>query len=353
MFLLLLHLSPRLCSSKAIYPAPTIRITNSSNPRHVLVHWDPALSAGVAWDTTLTPTIHVEIQTSIENNFLPANTIIFSSPASAESMQIDLPDSTFTSVSYFRMRIANSTTSDGKDWSPTNQKWTVASECDDYLHVEKNDDPTQWLCQVCPEGASCEYANTDMDIKAKFSYQHIEGRLNESFHRCRVKQACLGMRMTEFVPDLYQGRLRKNSSTFELTPVLDLARVNVRPPRCNYELGYMNSVLCERCGTGFVKLTSNRQCEECGSKENKKWLLVGIGTTIMFFLFLMIASRIRSRSRSKTLHSSLKRICITHIQLLAYIMSLNVPWPYFVSFVFYFFTAVSVHVLTGAAAACF
>ena len=123
--------------------------------------------------------------------------------------------------------------------------------------------------------------------------------------------------------------------------------------RCNYEQGYvLGSRLCERCGTGYVKLTSNRFCEKCGSKENKKWLLVGIGSTIAFFLFLMIASRIRSRATSKSLHSSLKRICITHIQLLSYIMGLNVPWPYFVLFVMYFVTAVVSNSAPMAATEC-
>jgi hypothetical protein len=160
------------------------------------------------------------------------------------------------------------------------------------------------------------------------------------------------MRMQEYLPNLYRGQLYKNATTTELGDMVDLARTNVDLPRCNYEQGYMKSILCERCGTGYVKLISNRECQLCGTKESKKWLLVGIGSTIVFFLFLMIASRIRSRANAKSLHSSLKRICITHIQLLSYIMGLNVPWPYFILFIMYFLTAVVSNSAPMAATEC-
>lgn len=97
---------------------------------------------------------------------------------------------------------------------------------------------------------------------------------------------------------------------------------------------------------------SNGQCDPCGTRDSKKWFLVGIGLTIGFFLFLMIATRIRSRANNKSLHSSIKRICITHIQLLSYIMALNVPWPFFIVFVFYFVTAVVSNSAPMAATEC-
>ena len=114
----------------------------------------------------------------------------------------------------------------------------MSGECDDYLHVGMDNNPSTWQCRVCPEGASCEYANTDAQIKAKFSYQRIAvgqanapQHLNESFQRCRVKPACLGLRMREFLPNLYQGALRLNSSTSLVGPMIDLARTNVNPSK--------------------------------------------------------------------------------------------------------------------------
>ena len=41
----------------------------------------------------------------------------------------------------------------------------------------------------------------------------------------------------------------------------------------------------------------------------------------------MIALKMRSSGRKKAAHSTLKRIFLTHIQMIAIVMSLNVPWP--------------------------
>ena len=370
--LLLLLPLPKVDALSPIISAPSLQV-NLSDPRLVHVHWNN----NTAW--TRTPrNATVIVKASKINNFPPMLTHHAHAPARNGVLSMRLPESTFVTMYYFTMGVTTPHTpvSDNdtstftipdKDFSPITGKWPIASDCDDFLNVANIPNPFDanypWACGECPTGASCEYADTDADIKPRFSFQRVDRRLsrtsalplNASFHKCRVPEACLGMRTpkSEVPENIYMGALRLNESSLELGPIVDLARQNIAPSRCNYEMGYTDSLLCERCGTGYVKLTSTNQCEQCGLKEDKIWFLVGIGGTITVFLFLMIASRIRSSSQRRyRWHSSIKRICITHIQILSYIMGLNVPWPEFIVMVFYFFTAVVSNAAPIAATEC-
>ena len=259
LLLLLLFLSSlAMGENTIIYVAPTVRI-NTSFPQQTFVSWDANHHA------SSTSTLQkVVVEASEENNFLPSRTARAIALASSGNISMRMEHSTFDTSYFFRMRLLHHVEQNTTKWSPTNQQWVVSSECDDYLHVGHgsigSDDPSNWICTVCPEGASCEYAKTDADVKSSFSYQRVvldqlKLPLNESFQRCRVRMACLGMRSREFAPDAYRGRLytiKNGTQTKELSEeVVDIARVTINPPRCNTEQGYVDgSILCEKCANG-------------------------------------------------------------------------------------------------------
>jgi hypothetical protein len=239
---LLLSLLLGQARSMLVYPAPIIRV-NATAPKIVIINWKQ--TEGMKKKNSNYK--YIEIQGSEENNFLPSNTMTIRTLAPREYVTMEMSQSTYEKYYFYRIRPIQSLNASKNDnnlfskWSPTNKQWKISNECDDYLSVGNNQDPSKWKCQDCPEGASCEYALTDHDIKAKFSYQRItknsgsdgndDMNLQDSFHRCRVKIACLGLRMREFAPNVYSGKLLINGT--ELGPTVDLARTNVNP-RCNY-----------------------------------------------------------------------------------------------------------------------
>ena len=118
-----------------------------------------------------------------------------------------LSSSAFVTMYYFAIGVVptSSAAISSGEFSPITGKWVVAGDCDDFLNVAGIQNPMDskapWACGECPVGASCEYATTDADILSRFAYQRVDLRLgssslrfNESFHKCRVPEACLGMR---------------------------------------------------------------------------------------------------------------------------------------------------------------
>ena len=279
---------------------PTIRV-NISNPKHVFVEWDKDAS----WIKS-SPQQQAYVKFSDFNNFPNTSTTMLNTSSTSGVLEVDLAVSALEKVYYFAMGLSPNARTPPSVFGEHTAKWTVAGDCDDYVNAGdslyplgyEEADAKPWACAECPTGASCEYASVESGVKARFAYQQVDKRyselsFDESFHRCRTPLACLGLRTpkSEISENLYPGRLYKNMTSKELGDLVDLPRQNVDPPRCNYEQGYVDSLLCERCGRGYVKISSTKSCGKCGSKEGQKWLLVGIGSTIGFFLFLLVASR--------------------------------------------------------------
>ena len=156
------------------------------------------------------------------------------------------------------------------------------------------------VCDPCVEHAFCPRNTTQPVTKAGFwrvpwlSEDHESARLP-----CEVPKACLGP---------------KNIS--------EAAGVQ---PRCNMEFGYTDGPLCSVCRRGYVPLS--RRCYPCPEKSLNAFLLVLAIVFAIGVLLFLIRLRIRTRSSRKSVHSSVKRILMTHVQIIGIVVGLNVPWP--------------------------
>jgi hypothetical protein len=84
-------------------------------------------------------------------------------------------------------------------YSPSSLKWTTAEQCNgaSYLDDKISDTPTDWICQQCPNGASCEANTPYFGVKAMFGYYRIPSTtipktIPNNFTKCLFPGACLG-----------------------------------------------------------------------------------------------------------------------------------------------------------------
>ena len=214
-------------------------------------------------------------------------------------------------------------------------------------------DPLQWRCRPCPEGGTCfDSYITSRTIGPKFGYWKnggahrvpdcsslTEGCLHDPdawFLKCVVPEACLGGPIISGPPP--QGNYA-NLAT------LDYWLKN-RPNTtgCNLALGYKDvcdedegSVgascrKCQQCMDGFSRIKL-AQCQPCGDPA-KGELDAKVGLAlIMLGIFAvfsaMIALKVRSAHRPyrKAVHSTMKRILVSHMQTLSLAYGFNVAWP--------------------------
>ena len=98
---------------------------------------------------------------------------------------------------------------------------------------------------------------------------------------------------------------------------------------CNHFDGYSNkSTRCSTCKPGYASLpNAEGQCVDCGPVGSASVLVVLFAFAVVIMFVIMIALKMRTSGRKKAAHSTLKRTFLTHIQMIAIVMSLNVPWP--------------------------
>jgi heme/copper-type cytochrome/quinol oxidase subunit 2 len=105
--------------------------------------------------------------------------------------------------------------------------------------------------------------------------------------------------------------------------------------------GFANaSRLCQTCGTGYSRSWGST-CVACSDEANQTRDMSGLVILFSFgFLFGilfysgLVALRKRafqndatSKKRKKSMHSTMKRILLSHMQMLNTIIHLSVPWP--------------------------
>lgn len=155
-------------------------------------------------------------------------------------------------------------------------------------------------CRHCPDNALCPMNTTRPVTKA--GYWHIPWR-GETESHARVKCA---------VPDACSGPENVKEAGNETWS-------------CNRAAGYASGPMCLVCARGFVPL--NRRCFACpAAAANVALLLMALTLSLSLLLFL-IRLRIRAKTSDKSVHSSVKRILMTHLQIVFIVVGLNVPWP--------------------------
>jgi hypothetical protein len=101
-------------------------------------------------------------------------------------------------------------------------------------------------------------------------------------------------------------------------------------------LGFRNnSRLCQSCAAGYSR-TSRSSCVPCNtSKDDGSNVIILVfavlGICILFFVLNLLRMRsfqkFNADRRRKALHSTIKRIILSHFQMVSIVLGLSVPWP--------------------------
>ena len=206
-----------------------------------------------------------------------------------------------------------------------------------YLDMSKIDGPEQWLCRPCPDGGHCvgpvfwENA-THHNLRPLFGWWEIpyherdpSAGVKDLFAECVFEPACLGA----YNKDLraLQGEAMTVAG---LTPSTQNFTVS-----CNPALGFRRpSRLCQACADGFSRVGVT-ECFDCGNPASGRAIgLVIAGSALFLVVYAgLIWLRVRSFQRfnrirrKKAAHSTLKRVLLSHLQMLLLVLGLAVQWP--------------------------
>jgi hypothetical protein len=231
----------------------------------------------------------------------------------------------YASTVFVKIRTFDENEDSWSEWSDPHKSWlsTGANSCSDareYLN-STDPDPLLWKCLACPEGAYCEHSVTWRHVKANASFWRDDHERNVTspafvpptykFIPCPNKAACMGSNSTE---------------------------------TCDESAGYLNICnkdrnttcrLCNTCFPGFSMGADGITCFPCARKEDQaQSLALAVLVLLLLFsvlgtlVFLKIKSATRGHgAKTKAVHSTVKRILLSHLQVIAMCMSLNVPWP--------------------------
>ena len=223
---------------------------------------------------------------------------------------------------------------------------------------------TFWKCSNCPIGGSCKgktvwersmcqnkgretgpFAGNCKGIEAKNGYWRISPNsiknpppCYNSFGNKRQNSGTKSKSCLIFVKCLFpKACLGAANDVLKTTDSWTNATENHREI-CNSALGFKNrSRLCQTCDVGYSR-TWGSQCVKCGEDQDytRLILLISFGTSFALLFYaglvgLRIKAFVRDKSskrRRKSIHSTMKRILLSHFQTLNSIIHLQVPWPY-------------------------
>ena len=223
--------------------------------------------------------------------------------------------------------------------------WPTASSCkaSEYLNTTSLV-PKEWKCDVCPAGGDCTGTVTQLNIRPLFGWWRCpNAKLNETvrglFEKCQGP-ACLGA----------PNKVLEGQYTINIDGVIVDIALRDDNESCAFDAGYqaLPNIRCSTCKLGYASANDGTgRCSECNDESGSlAFLVIVIVLTVGVFV-LLIALKMKSTSnRKKAEHSTMKRSLLTHLQMIAIVMSLNVSWPGPVRIVLSFFsslTSVSSH----------
>jgi hypothetical protein len=225
--------------------------------------------------------------------------------------------------------------------------WKRGRDCNDDQYFDNTtlNDPSTWRCSACPLGGHCSGDISFPDVAAMPGWWYIPPSHrgvgvvldDENFTLSRSGDAETFARCL-FAPSCPGGRSQNVTGS----------------GHCAFALGFRNhSRLCQQCRTGYSRTGSGRfTCRKCdtasaneGTGSTEALFGSGVILALVFYVGLVILrikafAKFNASRRRKALHSILKRILLTHMQMLSLIMSLNVPWPSLLTIVMSTFTSV-------------
>ena len=200
-----------------------------------------------------------------------------------------------------------------------------------YLNTTQHN-PQDWTCEACPAGAWCgseSGGTTQDDIVALYGWYRLRNRTLHHppvFRKCPMPFACLGKpNEKEFGKDYQFAYLWEN---FTATT----AKKNIaEAEKCNAALGYAPSLLCTGCLPHYSHSAFSNidQCSLCPDEMLNALVLALLALLLFIVVIVMMFLKFRSAKhpKIKAAHSTLKRIVLSHMQIIGVVMSLDVPWP--------------------------
>ena len=319
-------------------PMPIVLCTSQSNRTSVMVSWIRSTQEEKT-RRTLASNLGYDLQVSTTSAFLLDDTrqLFVNENAAAVTVR-----NVQNFVSYFRVRVVGADSHDVGSWSAITKTWmsTSGKACvspNAYLNATSLT-PTEWSCAECPTGAWCVGSVTWDDVIAQRGYWR--DRNNRTFFaKCANAVACLG------------GCVGDNS--IDCPPVQDN-----HTDGCNEVAGYQRDCsdrsaarasgnpkdaggscrLCSTCRSGYSLGGDGVTCLPClteTEEEKSNGIVAGIVIMLLVLLIfaLLIFLKVKSSTsgghgaKTKAVHSTIKRIVLTHMQLITLCFSLRVPWP--------------------------
>lgn len=221
--------------------------------------------------------------------------------------------------------------------------------------------PEVWTCQKCPVGCSCKLDVTTSMVGPKFGwYLMADLPLNASATECLEARACLGgpnerLENKYFKPvEGEQGGI--HSLTDEERSERDFAQqklISKDESGCNKDFGFRTNCsrsssgpnnsshqcrLCQACKQGYSRsgVSLCLKCPEEKDKGGSRAVVFLAGFAFFLFICALVSLRIwfgnPNRPNAKMFHrksadSVMKRILITHLQMVTLVSSLKVDWP--------------------------
>ena len=232
-------------------------------------------------------------------------------------------------------------------------KWKSPRDCSSEQYLNNTDrDPQKWECTTCPQGGSCSGDLTWSTLGPMFGWWKIppeersrnffsinggaqkSGKWVDVFAECMHPPACIGGHNAALEEEYPEHATATTAATAA-------AAVNesLHGSSCNYSLGFKNNSnstnrLCQSC-RGAYSRSSYARCTDCEGGVGKAavvMLFLGAAGVLVGFVAL-IGLKMKSyrkfdmNRRRKAPHSTLKRIILSHIQMISLVLGLAVPWP--------------------------
>ena len=324
----------------------------------------------------------LELELSTDSEFLintirygniPAEATSFTPPTSTTIPTKPLCDQ----VIYARVRSVNKSMALDRHskWSATSETWRSTGKGDcgrqsQYLDCSITNEPLDWTCRPCPAGAKCEMPTSNKAHPFPYSVRWSQVRVAVGYWRDdRVKSTATSMESadSDLVPRKF--KFAECASGNDIRKIMcPEGGADNTTERC--ATGYLDVCdpvsngtcrLCRTCDYGYAMASDGMTCRECapeGSNERKVTVILGVLATIFVLLVfsLLVYLRIRSSTgmhaqKKKAVHSTIKRILLSHMQVIMLCMGLRVPWPDAIQTLMEMFKTLSsvrcVHIITA------
>jgi hypothetical protein len=252
--------------------------------------------------------------------------------------------------------------------------WKTPQDCDSnnqYLNdTSKNHD--DWECAECPAGGDCSGPKVWSTIKPLNGYWRVSSLSRTTVPSCYtnyidteasiVSNSDTG-RCPIFIKCLFGPACLGAPNPILASELSGLwpDAINDHNESCNVAKGFeKSSRMCQTCARGYSRSSGSR-CVECGVLGNHSsgnssggsftnrpvvnestqksltniLLLFSVGfITMVLFFSALVGVRVKafrldatSKRRKRSIHSTMKRVLLSHMQMLNTIIHLTVPWP--------------------------